>query len=110
MSKRLDSESTYEEKGSEPGGQLLSTLGPEHGVELANGSYVSAREHKQLYYNEEHPSKGGPYRLVTKETDGAKYSGGEADIRTTTMSYSGQGELGWTLRKPTSVTIRPLAV
>ena len=107
MSKRLDSESTYEEKGSEPGGQLLSTLGPEHGVELANGTYFAAREHKQLYYNEGAPSKGGPYRLVTKETDGAKYSGGEADIRTTTMSYSGQGELGWTLRKPTSVTIEP---
>jgi RHS repeat-associated protein len=104
LSKQLDSESTYEEKGSEPGGQLLSTLGPEHGVELANGSYVAAREHKQLYYNEGAPSKGGPYRLVTKETDGAQYSGGEADIRTTTMSYSGQENLGWTLRKPTSVT------
>jgi RHS repeat-associated protein len=107
LSKRLDSESTYEEAGSEPGGELLSTLGPEHGVELANGTYVAAREHKQLYYNEGAPSKGGPYRLVTKETDGAQYSGGEADVRTTTTSYSGQEDLGWTLRKPTSVTIDP---
>ena len=42
-----------------------------------------------------------------KTTDGAEYEGKEADVRTTTTSYSGQENLGWLLRKPTSTTAEP---
>ncbi|HXB63700.1 MAG TPA: 6-bladed beta-propeller [Solirubrobacteraceae bacterium] len=96
---KLEAKSTYN-----PGGQLIETLGPEHKVKLASGSEVLARNHMVYHYNEGAPETGEGYSLVTKTTDGAQYEGKEADVRTTVTSYSGQKELGWTLRKPTSVT------
>jgi RHS repeat-associated protein len=102
-SKLLDTESTYNSEGTE----LQSVLGPQHTVKLAGGGTVEARDHQQYYYEEGAPSEGGPYRLVTKTTDGAEYSGKEEEVRTTTTSYSGQENLGWKLRKPTSVTTEP---
>jgi RHS repeat-associated protein len=107
VSKLLDTESTYEEKGSEPGTELLSTLGPQHTVKLPNGTEVEARSHTVYSYDEGAPSEGGPYHLVTKTTRGAQYSGKEEDLRTTTTSYSGQEDLGWKLREPTTVTTDP---
>jgi RHS repeat-associated protein len=107
VSKELDSESAYEEDGSEPGTELLSTLGPKHIVQLANGTKVEARAHSVYSYDEGAPSEGGPYRLATKITQGAEYSGKEEDVRTTTTAYSGQENLGWLLHKPTSVTTDP---
>jgi RHS repeat-associated protein len=107
LSKELDSESTYEEGGSEPGIELLSSLGPKHVIQLANGTKVEARAHTVYSYNEGAPTEGGPYRLPTKITQGAQYSGKEEDVRTTKTGYSGQEDLGWKLRKPTSVTTDP---
>jgi RHS repeat-associated protein len=109
VAKELDSESTYEEKGSEPGTELLSTLGPMHNVESTTGTQAEGRDHSVYKYNEGAPSEGGPYRLVTKLTEGAVIGGTEesASVRTTTTSYSGQENLGWTLRAPTSVTTDP---
>jgi hypothetical protein len=86
----------------EAGVRLLETRGPQHTVKLASGSEVKARNHVKYYYNEGAP-KGNRYNLVTTTTDGAEYEGKEADTRTTTSSYSGQSNLGWKLRKPTSV-------
>jgi YD repeat-containing protein len=118
VSKKLDAESQYngettaekeqeEKEGSvNPGARLLETRGPEHKVKLASGSEVQARNHVKYYYDEGSP-EGKHYGLVTKTTDGAQYEGKEADVRTTTTSYGGQGTLGWTLRKPTSVTTDP---
>ncbi len=112
-SKLLDSESVYEETGSEPGTRLLETLGPQHTVKLAKGKEkageeVLARDHVKYYYNEGAPSEGGPYDLVTKQTDGAQTASKEEfDVRETTTSYSGQENLGWKLRKPTSVATDP---
>ena len=119
-SKLLDTESKYngetaserekEEKetgGSVPGTRLLETLRPQHTVKLAGGTTAEARDHQQYFYDEGAPTEGAPYRLVTKVTDGAQYSGKEEDVRTTTTSYSGQSNLGWKLRKPTSVTTDP---
>lgn len=103
LSKLLDTEDTYNSEGTE----LVSTLGPQHTIKLASGSQIEARDHKQYYYEEGAPSEGGPYDLVTKVTDGAQYSGKEEDVRTTTTSYSGQSNLGWKLRRPTSVTTDP---
>lgn len=107
VSKELDTQSTYEESGSEPGTKLLSTLGPQHQIELtANGTEVEGREHTVYKYNEGAPEAGGPYRLVTTMTQGAWVAGKEesASVRTTKTGYSGQNNLGWKLRKPTSVT------
>jgi RHS repeat-associated protein len=112
-SKLYDTENTYEEKGSEPGTELLSTLGPQHTVKLAVGKEgrvdeeALAREHTSYAYNEGAPSEGGPYHLVTKTIDSAETAGKEFDSRTTEMGYGGQSGLGWKLRKPTSVTTDP---
>jgi RHS repeat-associated protein len=107
LSKELDSESTYEEGGSEPGTELLSSLAPKHPIQLGNGTKVEARAHTVYSYNEGAPTEGGPYRLPTKVTQGAQYSGKEEDVRTTLTAYSGQEGLGWKLRKPTSRTVDP---
>jgi RHS repeat-associated protein len=102
----LDTESTYNSEGVE----LQSTLAPQHSVKLSSGTEVKARDYKQYSYDEGAPAEGGPYRLLTKQTDGAQYSGKEQDIRSTTTSYSGQENLGWKLRKPTSITADPSAL
>ncbi len=107
VSKMLDTQSIYNTTGSEPGSELLATLGPQHKVKLANGTQVEARSHTVYSYDEGAPSEGGPYHLATKTTQGAQYSGKEEDVRTTITSYSGQENLGWKLRKPTSVTTDP---
>jgi RHS repeat-associated protein len=109
LSKELDNESTYEEKSAEPGTELLSTLGPKHTVELTNGTKAEAREHTVYSYNVGAPEGGGPYHLVTTTTEGAQIAGTEeaASVQTTKTSYSGQNNLGWKLRKPTSVTAAP---
>jgi YD repeat-containing protein len=101
--KRLDTESTY----STSGGELQSTLGPEHNVELAGGTQVQARHHTLLSYEEGAPTEGGPYGLPTKTSEGAQYAGKEEDVRETTMSYAGQENLGRHLHKPTSATADP---
>jgi RHS repeat-associated protein len=102
--KLLDTQSQYNTEGTE----LLSTLGPRHTVKLTNSKEVQARNHTLYNYDEGAPSEGGPYRLVTKMTQGAQTeTEGEGDIRTTVTSYAGQNNLGWKLRKPTSVTTDP---
>ena len=99
----LDTQLTYNSDGTE----LLSELGPMHTVKLASSEEVSARHHSVYSYDEGAP-EGGPYRLVTKLTEGAQIEGKpEQDIRTTTTSYAGQGGLGWKLREPTSVITDP---
>ncbi len=104
VAKSLDTQSVYNKEGN----QLLETLGPEHKIKLAAGGEVQARDHVRYSYNEGAP-EGGPYNLVTKTIDGAKVvgKGEEADVRVTKTSYSGQENLGWKLRKPTSVTTDP---
>jgi RHS repeat-associated protein len=114
LAKLLSTEKTYEEKGSEPGTELLSTLAPRHTVELASGKEgkineeTLARERTNYYYNEGAPTEGGPYHLVTKTIDFAETASKEEfDKRTTETSYGGQEGLGWKLRKPTAVTTEP---
>ena len=103
VSQTLDTQSTYGSEGSE----LLSTLGPLHTVKLASGVSAAAREHTVYSYDEGAPAEG-PYRLVTKVTSGAQIAGEpEADVRTTTKSYSGQNNLGWILREPTATRTDP---
>ena len=105
ISKVLDTESSYSTNGT----QLLETKGPRHTVKLASGSTIQARDHVRYFYDEGSPG-GATYNLQTKSTDGAEYEGKEADVRTTTTTYSGQENLGWKLRKPTSSTTDPLGL
>jgi RHS repeat-associated protein len=112
VAKELSTESTYNETGSEPGTELLNTLGPKHNVELTNGTQVEGREHTIYSYNEGAPTEGGPYHLATTTTEGAEIAGKEEpeSVRTTKTSYkgpSGHETLGWTLREPTSITTDP---
>jgi RHS repeat-associated protein len=113
LAKQLDTQRVYEESGSEPGARLLETLAPQRTVKLAKGKEKSneevlARSHVKYYYNEGAPSEGGPYDLVTRSTEGAQTpSKEEFDVRETKTAYSGQENLGWKLRKPTSVTLDP---
>jgi DNA-binding beta-propeller fold protein YncE len=102
MSKLLDTRSAYSANGT----QLLETRGPQHAVKLASGAVVQARNHVRYFYDEGAPG-GQTYNLLTKTTDGAEYEGKEADVRTTLNAYSGQENLGWKLRKPTSTTTDP---
>ncbi len=114
QAKLLDTETEYSADGSE----LLSSVGPQHEVKLANGTTTQARARTRHFYDEgapteEHRQNGSesvevPYRLVTKSTEGALLPGGsEEEVRAITDSYSGQSNLGWKLRKPTSVTTEP---
>ncbi len=106
-SKLLDTELSYNTSGTAPAGsELTETLGPQHNVQLSTGSEVQARDRTHYEYDAGEPGSG-PHFLVTKVTEGAQYSGGEADVRTNTRSYSAQSNLGWSLRKPTSTTINP---
>jgi YD repeat-containing protein len=108
---KAEQEKEEKEKVSEAGARLLETLGPQHTVKLASGSEVQARSHTVYSYDEGAPSEGGPYDLATKVTVGAQIAGKEeAEVRTTTTSYSGQENLGWKLREPTSVTTGPSGV
>jgi RHS repeat-associated protein len=103
----LATESTYKETGSEPGSELLSTVGPTHAAEQNNGTKVEARERTSYTYNEGAPSEGGPYHLPTKIFESATVVGGseEDPSRVTNMTYGGQNNLGWKLRQPTAVTV-----
>ena len=102
VAKKLDNESTYNEEDSE----LMETLGPEHKVKLSSGGEAQARHRVKYAYNQGVPL-GETYNLVTETVDSALVGGKEEEKRTTATSYSGQGGLGWQLRKPTSVTVDP---
>jgi YD repeat-containing protein len=104
VSQLLDTESTYSE------GHLLETRGPQHMVKLAVGKEgkvgeeVLARNHVKYYYDQGAP-KGETYDLVTKTEDDAETASKEEfDKRIAVTSYSGQENLGWKLRQPTSET------
>ena len=102
-SRSLDSQFTYGEDGSD----LLSVLGPEHEVKLPSGEDVQARLRTRYSYDEGAPAEGGPYGLLTKQTEAAEVGGQELDVRTKIISYDGQSGLGWELHQPTSETVDP---
>jgi YD repeat-containing protein len=107
-SRLLETKSVYSGDGTE----LLSSLGPQHEVELADGELVKARALARYHYDEGAPHEDappyGPYRLVTKTEEGAEMESGpdagkEAEMRSVKKAYSGQSNLGWELHKPTQV-------
>jgi streptogramin lyase len=116
VSKLLDTQNTYNGEGkkesevSEAGTRLIDTLGPQHEVKYFVGKEQKtslARSHKQFVYNQGAP-EGEPYNLVTEEFELAQLANHEeVEVRTTKKSYSGQSNLGWKLRAPTSTTVDP---
>jgi DNA-binding beta-propeller fold protein YncE len=104
----LDTKTEYSLDDSE----ILKVVGPEHKIKLATGEEVEARSVSHDYYDEgseEAEEKfQETYSLLTKTITSALLSSGEeADKRETVTSYSGQGDLGWKLRKPTSTAFEP---
>lgn len=116
VSKLLDTQSTYNGEGAkegeveEPGTRLIETLGPRHQVKYVAGKEQKeslARGHTKFFYDEGAPG-GEKYDLVTKTSSLAQLANEEeVEVRKTTTSYSGQSNLGWKLRAPTSVTSDP---
>jgi streptogramin lyase len=126
VSKLLDTESRYNEpecsveqpgQVAEPGTRLCETLGPQHEVKyVPNGFHETreslARNHEEFFYDQgvpkEKPYDEETFDLVTETSDLALLANREdVEVRTTKTSYSGQGNRGWKLREPTSVTIDP---
>jgi streptogramin lyase len=115
-SKQLDTQSTFngeaakEGEVSEPGTLLIEMLGPQHQVKYHVGGETKeslARDHTKFVYDQGAPG-GETYRLLTEEYDLAQLANHEeVEVRTTRKSYSGQANLGWKLRAPTSVTLDP---
>ncbi|MGA9875624.1 MAG: hypothetical protein WBQ21_07435 [Solirubrobacteraceae bacterium] len=108
VSEKLDTQTEYGPEGSE----IVKVTGPEHKVKLSSGTEVDARAVTHNYYDadakEAEEKNKEKYNLPTKSTTGALLSNGkEEDVRTTETSYSGQDDLGWKLRKPTSTTVDP---
>jgi YD repeat-containing protein len=99
---KLDDRKIYNEEGDE----LVETLGPEHKLKLSNGTEVQARHRVRYSYDQNAPSEK-TYRLVTETVESAVVAGKEQDQKVTQTHYFGQNGLGWTLRKPTSVTVDP---
>jgi NHL repeat len=135
MAKLLSTENTYngegekEEGTSEPGTQLVVSRGPEHMVKYVRGEEhykageqpeeAMARSLTKYFYNEGAPAenprtkKKETYDLVTATQNFAELinkegKGGEITAESETKTgYSGQEDLGWELRAPTSVTAAP---
>ncbi len=107
---RLGTKSYYEDEGT----RLAWTEGPGHEIKIAKGNekVPSGSEilayNRVLYYYDEGAPTGETYDLVTKTVDEAESATGEHfDVRTSTTSYSGQNNLGWELREPTSTVTDP---
>ena len=108
VSEKLDTRTEYDPYGE----NIVKIIGPEHKIRLANGEEVEARAVSHNYYDEDaqqaEEKNKETYDLITRNTSGALLaSGEEKDVRTTITSYNGQEDLGWKLRKPTSVTVDP---
>ncbi|HXB66097.1 MAG TPA: DUF6531 domain-containing protein [Solirubrobacteraceae bacterium] len=118
-----ESEFDEERESYEPGTRLCETEGPAHAVKYMAGKEQEkapyARSHVRYFYDEKVPAEGPDkesfanqtFDLLTESktlTEIVNAKGGveqEVEPRTTVTSYSGQNNLGWKLRKPTSVTV-----
>ena len=116
QSKLLDTQNTYNGEGKkeseveEAGTRLIDVLGPQHTIKYRAGGEIKeslARHHEVLVYDQGAPG-GEKYDLVTERYDLAQLvNHEEVEVRTAKTSYSGQSNLGWKLRAPTSVTVDP---
>lgn len=130
--KLLDTESRYncenvvECHEGAPGTRLLESWGPQHLIKYTSGEAqyepgekakeALGRSYTRNYYDEGAPAENPrthqkeTYNLVTKSENLVELPASEkerVDVKTTVTSYSGQEDLGWQLRAPTSVTVNP---
>jgi DNA-binding beta-propeller fold protein YncE len=108
VAEKLSTQTEYSPNGSD----IVRVLGPEHKVKLASGEEVEARAVSHDYYDEDaqqaEEKNHETYNLLTKSTSGALLANGEEkEVRTSITSYNGQKDLGWKLRKATSITTDP---
>jgi hypothetical protein len=105
-----ESENKHETESLEPGNRLCEIERPQHLIKYMAGSEQKeslGRLHTKYFYDENAPA-GETYNLLTKTSSIAELANEEeVEVRKTTNSYSGQSNLGWKLRAPTSVTIDP---
>lgn len=117
------SEFNEEREDYEPGTRLCETEGPAHAVKYMAGKEQKeapyARSHMRYFYDEKVPAEGPEKESFAKETFDLQTESKslteivnsrgdveqEIEPRTTVTSYTGQNNLGWKLRKPTSVTV-----
>jgi streptogramin lyase len=116
-----ESEFNEERESSEFGTRLCETEGPEHMVKYTGTKgqeEAEARYHVRYFYDEKVPAEGPnkesfskeTFNLITEQQNLTEVLGSkgrveeEIEPRTTITSYSGQNNLGWRLRAPTSVT------
>lgn len=90
---RLDTRRRFDADGQE----MTDELGPEHDVELADGSIVRGRRHTAIRYDEGAPA-GTNAHLPTTTTVSAAVGGDDLDARVTTAEYD------WMLRKAKKTT------
>ena len=115
-SEKLDTKTEYNPEGTD----VWKVTGPEHTIKLSRGpeeahepEEVQARSVTHYYYDkgskEVEEKTHEVYNLVTTTVEGALLTsnGKEEENRETVTSYGGQEDLGWKLRKPTSVTKEP---
>lgn len=105
---KLSTRKAYQK--TEAGWRMRDEWGPEHEIEMANGTTARARRHTHIDYDQGAPA-GEPLNLPTRHvvrslvggTDSAAgVTGGTAhDARTTETEYD------WTKRLPTVVTVDP---
>ncbi len=104
-----ESENKHEAEGVE-GARLCDVEGPQHTIKYMAGKEqreALGRLHTKYFYDEESPA-GETYNLQTKSSTLAELANEEeVEVRKSVTSYSGQSNLGWKLRAPTSVTIDP---
>jgi len=116
-----ESEFNEERESTEFGTRLCETEGPEHMVKYTGTKgqeEAEARDHVRYFYDEKVPAEGPDkesfgketFNLLTEQQNLTEILGSkgrveeEIEPRTTITSYSGQNNLGWKLRAPTSVT------
>ncbi len=116
-----ESEFNEERESSEFGTRLCETEGPEHIVKYTGTKGQEegeARNHVRYFYDEKVPAEGPnkesfsneTFNLITETQNLTEILGSkgrveqEIEPRTIITSYSGQNNLGWKLRAPTSVT------
>ncbi len=114
-----ESENNHERESGEPGTRLCEVEGSEHKVKYAEGKEQKealARNQVRYFYDENIPNEAPfnkeTFNVVTETTESTWLPATREDreAHTTRTSYSGQKNLGWKLRAPTSVTIEPNGV
>jgi YD repeat-containing protein len=93
--------------------QLTDTYGPLHKANVPGQGTQQVRTHTHYLYDQGAPTTGGPYDLVTTQTETASLGAGipgtsDTDARTIQSVYNnGTDDTGWTLRNPLHVITDP---